>query len=118
MKSKLQQEYSNIEFVLDQISIVLNTLLQIYKIFCELFGSCEDITFAAKSALAVRHLLQLPPIRSPSVYMKYNSGFGSLFNFWQLFLLCKLTAVMRQSGDTEFIDLLHSVKLGLLLETH
>lgn len=119
MKSNLQQEYSDNEFaIIDEIPIMSNTLLQIQIWFCKLFGSCDDITFAAKSVLAVGDLLQLPPIRSASVYIKNNSAFGSLFDFWQLFLLCELTEVMRQPGDKKFIDPLNTVKLKLLLEKH
>ena len=117
IKSKLRCDYLEAAFIVIEISMVSNIkLLNIHKRLYEIFGCSEELTFASKSVIAVGDLLQLPPIRASPIYTPYNSVFGDLFKLWYLFLMCELTEVMRQQGDTEFITLLNNLRVGIFTE--
>lgn len=40
--------------------------------------------------------------------------FSAEFNLWHQFYFCKLTINMRQRNDSEFIDLMNSLRVGEL----
>ena len=44
------------------------TLLHIHKRFCKIFGCFGELALAGKSLVAVGDFMQLPPIRTSSIY--------------------------------------------------
>ena len=78
-------------------------LLQIHKRICEIFG---------KTVILVGDFFQLLPAKVSFVSSQYDSVFGSLFQLWDLFKMFELTEVMRQQGDSFFIDILNAARVG------
>ena len=74
-------------------------LLHIRQRLCEMFGCSKSQPFANLYILVVDDLLPLPPIKTPQIFEPYNNRFGDFFNLWSLFVMAKLTEVMRQKGD-------------------
>ena len=86
--------------LIDEISIVSNIRLShIHKRLCEIFDCSESQPFANLSILVVADLLQLPPIKAPQIFERYNNGLGDFFNLWLLFVMAELTEVIRQKGE-------------------
>ena len=65
-------------------------------------------------------LYQLPPVNSMPLYASSNSGEPESYvadELWKIFRLVELTEVMRQKGDTSFIDLLNQIRVGHIDES-
>ena len=60
----------------------------------------------------VGDLYQLPPILQKPVYADYYDEIFNIHNLWSKEKFCELTEVMRQKGDSSFIDLLNNVRIG------
>ena len=74
------------------------------------------VEFAGLTVLLVADLLQLPPVMGKPVYATVDSC-DSLqrhlaLNLWRMFQFAELTEVMKQRGDTKFIDLLNKIRVG------
>ena len=112
-KSKLRNALSSTKVILiDEISMVSNSLLlNIHQRLNEIFGT-EDLPFAGLSIIALGDLYQLPPINQRSIYAEYKDAMLNIFPLWRLFKIAELTEIMRQKGDTTFIDLLNKVRVG------
>ena len=84
---------------------------------CLKFFMCSTSTeFAGLKVVLVADLLQLPPVMGKPVYATAN-GCDSLerylsLNLWRMLQFAELTEVMRQRGDTKFIDLLNKIRVG------
>ena len=59
--------------IIDEISMVGNTLLHIHQRLKEIFGSATSQLFASISIIAVGDLCQLPPIRKRFVFDMYKN---------------------------------------------
>ena len=112
--AKLRNLYSEVFVVIiDEISMVSNIrLLHINKRLCEILGYPESQPLPDLSIIVVGDLLQLPPIKSPQIFEKYNCRFGGVFSLWSLFLMAQLTEVMRQKGNETFIGLPNNIRVG------
>ena len=113
-RSTLRHQLSEVKVILiDEISMVSNyLLLHIHQRLKEIFGTSEDIPFSGISILAFGDFYQLPPINARPVYGEYKDPLLNIAPLWRLFKMGELTEVMRQKGDTVFIDLLNAVRVG------
>ena len=84
LKAKLRFKHSElVGIIIDKISLVSNVrLLQIHESLCEIFGCSEAIPFARKTVIFVGDLFQLPPVRTPNIFLAYNSVFRGIFHLW------------------------------------
>lgn len=97
--------------IIDEVSMVgSNTLLEINKRLQQIKGVMPDVTFGGVSVLAVGDLYQLPPIAQPALFDMMNDCYARLYGSGSLwvdeFKMIELDEVMRQRGDTQFIELL------------
>uniref|UniRef100_A0A2A4JST8 ATP-dependent DNA helicase n=1 Tax=Heliothis virescens TaxID=7102 RepID=A0A2A4JST8_HELVI len=98
--------------IVDEISMVsyenlgiIHLRLQEFKNNNKLFGGVNILLFG--------DIMQLPPVKGQWWFMQ-PPRFSAEINLWQLFSFCELTINMRQRNDTEFIDLLNSLRVGEL----
>ena len=104
--------------IIDEISMVgCNVLLDIHKILNEILVQPDDVMFGNVSILAVGDLYQLPPVCQPPLFNVMSNkqlscpyGSGSLWK--DHFKMLELTEIMRQRGDTRFVELLCRVRTG------
>ena len=91
-------------------------LLYIHQRLLDVFGySGKYMTpFAGITMIVVGDLYQLPPVMQRPVYAQYNDEIYNIFPLWRVFKMCELDEVMRQKGDSIFINLLNSVRIGSL----
>ena len=87
-------------------------LLHIHQRLKEIFGTSEDITFSGISILAFGDFYQLPQMNARPVCGKYKDHLLNVAPLWKLFKIGELTEVMRQTGDSVFIDLSNAVRIG------
>ena len=97
--------------IIDEVSMVgSNTLLEINKRLQQIKGVMPDVTFGGVSVLAVGDLYQPPPIAQPALFDMMNDCYARLYGSGSLwvdeFKMIELDEVMRQRGDTQFIELL------------
>ena len=103
--------------IIDEISMVgYNMLLHIHKRLNKILVQPDEM-FGNVSILAVSDLHQLPLVCQPPLFNVMSNkqlsclyGSGSLWK--DHFKMLELTEVMRQRGDTRFVDLLCRVKTG------
>ena len=101
--------------IIDEVSMVgCNMLLDIHKRLNEILVQPDDVMFGNVSILAVGDLFQLPPVCQPPLFnMMPNRqlsclyGSGSLWN-----KMLELHEIMRERGDTRFVELLCRVRTG------
>ena len=60
----------------------------------------------------VGDLLQLPSNKAPQIFELHNNEFGEYFNLWSLFAMVKLTEMMQQIEDKNFINILNNIYIG------
>ena len=116
MKSSLRNNLSELHvIVIDEISMVSNVLLlNIHQRLAEIFGTSSEVPFAGKTILVLADFYQLPPVKSRRVYEHFQ-GRNEILNMsllWRKFEFVELTEVMRQRGDTTFIELLNRIRTG------
>ena len=114
--TSLRNKFSEVQsIIIDEISMVSKKLFyQIQQCLVEIFD-VPNILFAGKSLLVVGDLYQLSPVNAMAVYASSNSGEPESYvadELWKMFRLVELTEVMRQKGDTSFIDLLNQIRVG------
>ena len=119
LRTSLRNKLSNVSvIIIDEISMVSNILLlNIHLRLCEIFGVKTSVPFAGKMIIVCGDLFQLPPVMGSSVYKEGKNLLAQMLRLWQSFKLAELTEVMRQRGDTVFIDLLNNVRVGKLTES-
>ena len=113
-RCKLRNNLSSVKVILiDEISMVSNILLlHIHQRLIEILGTSEELPFAGLSIIAFGDLYQLPPINQRPIYSEYKDPLLNILPLWRLFKIAELNEVMRQKGDTVFIDLLNKVRVG------
>ena len=118
-RSKLRTNLSSVKVIpIDELSMVSNCLLlHIHQRLTESFGISKELPFAGISIIALGDLYQLPPINQRPIYAEYKDALLNISPLWRLFRMAELTEVMRQKGDTIFIDLLNKVQIGNI-DTH
>ena len=118
MRSALRNKLSEVNVIIvDEISMVSNVLLlNIHLRLCEIFGIKTSIPFAGKMIIVCGDLFQLPPVMGARVYHEGENMLAKVLKLWQNFKLGELSEIMRQRGDTVFIDLLNNVRLGKLTD--
>ena len=117
MRCKLRLMYSEVEAVIiDEISMVSNTrLYQIYWL-CGIFSVSLDIPFPGLTVILLGDLYQLPSVQRKKAFAPFHNDLMKLFHPWEHFSYFELTEVMRQQGDSIFIDLLNNVRVGAVSE--
>ena len=101
--------------VIDEVSMVgSNMLLEIHKSLQQIKGVSADHMFGGISILAVGDLYQLPPVGQPAVFDTVTDANAKLYasgSLWQEeFSMIELSEVMRQRGDTSFVEILGRVR--------
>lgn len=87
----------------------INLRLQQFKENEALFGGINILLFG--------DLMQLPPvskIAGGSYCFRQPQNLSGEINLWHLFSFCELPQNMRQAGDTTFVDILNSLRVGEL----
>lgn len=103
--------------IIDEISMVSRNLFyKAHTIVLEIFTPPTLIPFAGLSIAILGDFLQLPSVRGKSKYALVSDhermeGFLKL-DLWNVFKFVELTEIMRQTRDTEFIELLNKIRLG------
>lgn len=114
-------------FIIDEVSMISNvTLTYIHLRLSEIFDSGEDENgwFGKKHMLVFGDFLQLPPVRESSPFTKLTVtethkllGSLSMPNLWaELFNYDELTINMRQLNDSNFVEMLNRIRLGVTLQ--
>ena len=113
MWCKLYLMYPELEAVItDEISMVSNIkLYQNHCRLCEIFIISLDILFAGLAVIFFRRLLSIARCSGKEGFVSFDNGLMTLRNFSYF----ELTEVMRQQGDSIFIDLLNNVRVGAVL---
>ena len=116
IRLSLKSYFSELKaIIIDEISMVsIDLLFHIHLRLLGIFDCPNDTPFAGLSINAVGDFLQLPPVRGKPVYEECNDRGQNLVSLWNLFKTAKLTEVMRQGGDGNFIDLLNHVRIAEL----
>ena len=101
--------------IIDEISMVGCNML--HKRLNEILVQPDDVMFGSVSILAVGDLYQVPPVCQPPLFnvmsnkqMSYLYGSGSLWK--DHFKMLEFTEIMRQRGDTRFVELLCRMRTG------
>ena len=104
--------------IIDEVSMVgCNMLLDIHKRLNEILVQPNNVMFGNVSILAVGDLYQLPPVGQPPLFntmpdLQLSSLYGSGSLWKELFKMIELHEIMRQRGDSRFIELLCRVRTG------
>ena len=101
--------------IVDEVSMVgSNMLLEIHKRLQQIKGASDDAVFGGVSILAVGDLYQLPPVGQAPVFSIASDSYAQLYGSGSLwvdkFQMIELTEVMRQRGDSAFLELLCRVR--------
>ena len=119
--TSLRNKFSEVQLIIiNEISMVSKKLFyQIHQRLIEIFN-VPNILFPGKSALVVGDLYQLPPVNSMPVYTSSNSVEPESYvadEPWKMFRLVDLTEIMRQKGETSYINLLNQIRVGHIGES-
>ena len=87
-------------------------LLCIHIRLLEIFGCPSDKPFAGLTVILIGDLLQMPPVKQRPIYALYNNAWQDAVHLWKHFSFVELDEVMRQQGDTQFINLLNIVRIA------
>jgi hypothetical protein len=104
--------------IIDEVSMVgCNMLVDIHKRLNEVLIQPHNVLFGNVSILAIGDLYQLPPVLQPSLFNNISdldlaSLFGSGSLWKECFKMIELNIIMRQRGDTRFVELLCRVRKG------
>ena len=99
--------------IIDEISMVSNDLLYyVHLRLNEIFGCATNEPFVGITVIAVDDSLQLAPVREKPVYADCKNDWQNFEFLWKLFNIFELTEVMRQRGNSQFIDFLNNVRIG------
>ncbi|CAK1580723.1 unnamed protein product [Parnassius mnemosyne] len=98
--------------VIDEISMVSYENLRIIHLRLQEYKNNEKL-FGGVNILVFGDIFQLPPVKGNWCFVQ-PSWFSVEVNLWHQFSFCELTINMRQRNDSEFIDLLNSLRVGEL----
>ena len=71
--------------------------------------------FSGLPVVVCGDLYQLPPVKGAPIYSSTDNIKGYLsLELWNNFKFVKLTEVMRQRGDLEFISFLNKIRVGIV----
>ena len=110
--------------IIDEVSMISSlTLLYIHLRLTEIM--CSNSLFGGVSVLLFGDLLQLPPVKGNQVFIpvtfletKQRLGSVASLDIWQTFQYDELTQNMRQNQDSQYADLLTSVRVGMISDEH
>ncbi|KAH9632989.1 hypothetical protein HF086_000349 [Spodoptera exigua] len=98
--------------IIDEISMVSYENLSIIHLRLQEYKNNEKL-FGGVNILLFGDIFQLPPVKGHWCFLQ-PSWFSAEINLWHQFSFCELTINMRQRDDTEFIELLNSLRIGEL----
>ncbi|KAF9416867.1 hypothetical protein HW555_005870 [Spodoptera exigua] len=98
--------------IIDEISMVSYENLRIIHLRLQEYKNNEKL-FGGVNILLFGDIFQLPPVKGHWCFLQ-PSWFSAEINLWHQFSFCELTINMRQRDDTEFIELLNSLRVGEL----
>ena len=95
--------------IIDEISMVgSNMLFEIHKRLQQIKDVSDDAVFGGVSILAVGDLYQLPPVCQTPLFRTVSDCYAQLYGSGSLwvdhFLVLELTEIMRQRGDSAFLQ--------------
>ena len=101
--------------IIDEVSMVgANMLFEVHKRLQQIKGVLSDVMFGGVSILAVGDLYQLPPVSQPLLFSTVRDSYAQLYrsgSLWQdEFEMIELDEIMRQRGDSAFVELLCRVR--------
>lgn len=73
----------------------------------------NSLLFGGINVLVFGDIMQLPPVKGHWCF-EQPSWMSAEIHLWHPFSFCELTINMRQSSDTEFVDLLNNLRFGEL----
>ena len=113
MKSSLRSRLSDLkDIIIDEISMVSNDLLYyVHLRLSEIFGFVTNEPLAGTTVIEVGDFFQLPLVGGRPVYPDYKNDWQNFESLWKLFKIFELTEVMRQRGESQFIDFLNNVRM-------
>jgi energy-coupling factor transporter ATP-binding protein EcfA2 len=108
---QMKRQFQHVRFVIiDEVSMLpYEYLYQINLRLQELKG-CQEL-FGGVNVLLFGDLMQLPPVIGTPIYLQPEEMEGTLHLFHQ-FNFCELTEIVRQRGDSTFVDLLNNLREG------
>ncbi|XP_018362178.1 PREDICTED: ATP-dependent DNA helicase pif1-like [Trachymyrmex cornetzi] len=124
----LRDKLKTIElFIIDEVSIISNvTLMFINLRLCEIFDTTDtdDGFFGRKHILLFGDLLQFPPVKEQSPFVKmsrseiqkYLGAMGGS-DLWKLFDYDELLINTRQRGDSTYRDILSTIRISLVTDS-
>ena len=99
------------------------TLLYIHLRLTEIM--CSNALFGGVNVVLFGDLLQLAPVKGnqcfiPVTFLETKQRLGSVasLDLWQSFQYDELTQNMRQNQDSQYADLLESVRVGVISDEH
>src|SRR5699024_8881123 len=108
--------------IVDEASMVRADLFDALTAALELYGPRPGTPFGGVQLVLVGDLYQLPPVVTDQEADWIEERFGTPFFFsarsfdTAAFPVVELSAVFRQQGDDQLVDLLNAVREGTLLE--
>lgn len=114
-------------FIIDEVSMISNiTLAYIHMRLAEIFNTIDEENgwFGKRHIVVLGDLLQLPPVRENSPFVKLSPreitkliGALNFPNLWEeLFKYQELTQNMRQLNDMKFVEMLLRIRIGITTE--
>lgn len=114
---KERQKWRNVRWlIIDEISMVPYLTLRNVHLRLQQYKQNEAV-FGGVNILLFGDIMQLPPVSKVSggsYCFRQPEILSAEINFWYLFNFCELPQNMRQAGDTTFVDILNSLRVGEL----
>ncbi|KYN27890.1 DNA repair and recombination protein pif1, mitochondrial [Trachymyrmex cornetzi] len=122
----LRDKFKTVElFIIDEVSMISNVTLMFINLKrqCEIFDTTDtdDGFFGRKHILLFGDLLQLPPVKEQSPFVKMSRseiqkylGIMGGSDLWRLFDYDELLINMQQRGDNAYRDILSRIRIGLV----
>ena len=109
---EMRNALKNVQYIIiDEISMVAYEYLRIIHLrLCEIFD--VDLPFGGKTLFVLGDLMQFKPINGSWIFQP-PKHLSHEVNLWQLFSFHELYKNQRQTGDTQFLDLLERLRFGI-----
>ena len=113
-KSSLRSKLCGLKLIIiDEVSMVSNVRLKhIHERLAEIFGTPSSLLFAGVSVIVVGDFYQLALIKARHIFSPYRNELYNLCHPWDQFKMIELTEIMRQIGDTCFVQILSRIRVG------